>query len=409
MRHAAAVLVAVLALTAITHTLAIQRVPLTKVPTTAHVLAFSGLGYKHLSGPFHQIELEDGTPVIINDYMNAQYYGPVSVGTPAQTFNVIFDTGSSNLWIPSLTCGSNCGFHPKYDSSKSSTYHANGTIFKIMYGSGPVAGFLSDDDINLGGLRVKQQRFAEVNDVSGLGLAYAIGKFDGILGFAFDSISVMGIPTVYTNMLNQGVVNSTMFAFYLGQEDGEQGELTLGGYDENHFEGQLTWVPVTSATYWETHLDALMIGDQKMSNATKVILDTGTSILAGPSEEVAAIAKSVGATPFPLRPSEYIIDCNAIPSLPVLSVTMAGKTFTLSGDEYVLNVQGVCLFGMTGLDVPPPSGPLWIMGDVFIRQWYTVFDMYSESLSGPRLGFARASKSQKAAAPAPAAPKIELA
>ena len=70
----------------------------------------------------------------------------------------------------------------------STTYHKNGSVFEIMYGSGPVSGFLSYDDVNFGGLVAKQQEFAEVNVVSGLGLAFLVGKFDGILGMAFDSI-----------------------------------------------------------------------------------------------------------------------------------------------------------------------------------------------------------------------------
>jgi hypothetical protein len=66
----------------------------------------------------------------------------------------------------------------------------------------------------------------------------------------------------------------------------------------------------------------------------------------------------------------------------VLSFNIGGQTFTFSGADYVLNVQGVCLFGMTGIDIPAPRGPLWIAGDIFIRKYYTVFDTTGQ------LGFA---------------------
>jgi hypothetical protein len=127
----------------------------------------------------------------------------LTVGTPGQSFNVVFDTGSSNLWVPSKTCGTACSSHPEYDSSKSSTYSVNGTTFGIMYGSGPVSGFLSADNVNMGGLIVQKQTFAETNVVTGLGLAYAFGHFDGILGMAFNSISVDGIPTVYRSRIRR--------------------------------------------------------------------------------------------------------------------------------------------------------------------------------------------------------------
>merc|ERR1711907_397639 len=103
------------------------------------------------------------------------------------------------------------------------------------------------------------------------------------------------------------------------------------------------------------------------------VVDSGTSILAGPSEDVKAIAKQVGATP--LINNEYTIDCSKVSSLPDLVVTLNGNTFTLKGEDYVVNVENTeCLFGMTGIDIPAPNGPLWILGDVFMRKYCTVFD-----------------------------------
>lgn len=98
--------------------------------------------------------------IVINDYENSQYYGEISLGTPEQTFEVIFDTGSSDLWVAGSKCDDSCGRHAKYDSSASSTYKANGTSFDIMYGSGPVSGYQSVDTMNMGGLKVSEQMFA---------------------------------------------------------------------------------------------------------------------------------------------------------------------------------------------------------------------------------------------------------
>jgi hypothetical protein len=149
----------------------------------------------------------DGS-IVINDYANSQYYGEITLGTPEQKFDVIFDTGSADLWVASVNCDDSCGRHNKYDSSKSSTYIANGTTFHIEYGSGPVSGYESMDALNMGGLVVPDQIFAEVTDVSGLGAAYKMGKFDGILGLAFPVLSVNKVPTAFQNLITHGLVTN---------------------------------------------------------------------------------------------------------------------------------------------------------------------------------------------------------
>jgi len=350
----------------------ILKIPLTKMKTMRKELREMGVQVESNFTKYGE------DPVDVHNYMDAQFYGPISVGTPAQNFNVIFDTGSSNLWVPSKSC-KNCGTKPKYDSAKSSTYAKNGSAFNIQYGSGPVAGFVSNDVATVGSLTVKNQDFAEITDVSGLGAAFKAGKFDGIMGLAFPSISVNHITPVFNNMVDQKLLDP-VFAFYLSNKDGVDGELDLGGIDKNHFSGSLQYVPVSSETYWEVALDGISIEGKSVTKVTKAIVDTGTSLLAGPVEEVKAIAKLVGATP--LVKGEYIIPCNG--GKPIV-ITLGGKDYEMLPGDVVIPDAQLCIFGMVGIDIPAPAGPLWILGDPWIRKYYTVFD-YGQK----QLGFALA-------------------
>mmetsp|Transcript_19372 Transcript_19372/g.26622 ORF Transcript_19372/g.26622 Transcript_19372/m.26622 type:complete len:381 (+) Transcript_19372:26-1168(+) len=325
---------------------------------------------------------EDGS-IVVNDYENSQYYGEISLGSPLQKFNVIFDTGSSDLWVASIKCDSSCGRHSKYDSTKSSSYIQNGTSFDIMYGSGPVSGFQSIDDLDFGGLVVKTQEFAEVVDASGLGGAYQLGKFDGILGMAFPLLSVNSVPTAFQNLVDQKLVDEAMFAFYLGSSASDAGELVLGGTDSAHFTGEITWENLYSATYWEIQIVGMSVGGVSYVSApTKAIVDSGTSILTGPSDVVQAIAKQLGAKE--IIQGEYMLPCS-YSKLPDLQFSIGSSVYTLSPADYLIPDGNLCLLGLMGMDIPAPTGPLWILGDVFMRKYYTVFDTANK-----RVGFALA-------------------
>jgi len=227
----------------------------------------------------------------------------------------------------------------------------------------------------VGSIDVKGQLFAEVSKVSfgPLNLAFAAGKFDGLMGLGFKSISQYQIPTPFEAMIEQKLIDEPVFAFYLQQDASQQGELLFGGIDKSHYTGELVDVPLTSETYWEVSLDAMSFGGKPViSSAQKAIIDSGTSLLAGPKEQVAALAQQVGAKS--LAGKEYVVDCSKRSSLPDLKVTLGGQEFTLTSEDYVLQVSSQCLFAFMGIDVPPPHGPLWIMGDVFMRKYYCVFD-----------------------------------
>merc|ERR1712071_603877 len=185
------------------------------------------------------------------------YFGEVKIGAPSQNFRVIFDTGSSNLWVPREGC-QNCGSKwlgkkDKFNPETSTTFVEDGADFNIQYGSGPVSGKFGQDKVVLAeNIAIVDQKLGMIDDAGGLGFAYLMGKFDGILGLAFDSISIEGVKTPMVNAFEQKAIDRNIFAFYLG--DNEDGELTIGGVDESRYVGDFHKVDLLDATYWEIKL-----------------------------------------------------------------------------------------------------------------------------------------------------------
>ncbi|KAF6167209.1 hypothetical protein GIB67_029847 [Kingdonia uniflora] len=431
----------------------------------------------------------------LGNYLDAQYYGVIGIGTPPQNFTVIFDTGSSNLWIPSSKCYFSiaCYFHAKYKAGLSSTYKKNGKSCAIHYGSGSISGFFSQDSVQVGELVVKNQDFIEATREPSL--SFVLAKFDGLLGLGFQEISVGEVKPVWYNMVEQGLVSEEIFSFWLNRDPAaeEGGELVFGGVDPKHFKGDHTYVPVTRKGYWQFEMGNFLIGNYSTGicdGGCAAIVDSGTSLLAGPTAVVAEINHAIGAEgilsmeckevvslygdmiwellitgiqpdkvcslislcssnganyasngikmvveeqkkkalvgedilcvvcemavvwirgelklnqtkekvfsyvndlcesiPSPL--GESVIDCNSVASMPNVTFTIGNKPFVLTPEQYILKTGegdlAVCISGFIALDVPPPQGPLWILGDVFMGVYHTVFD--SGNL---QLGFAEA-------------------
>jgi len=374
---------------------AVHRIPLYRMKSARRSIEDVSQSFKTIAKRWSNKE----NPIEpITNFMDAQYYGPIEIGTPAQHFNVIFDTGSSNLWVPSSECSIfniACRTHNRYDHSKSSTYEPNGTIFEIHYGSGSLSGYFSTDTTCVAGVCVTGQDFAEA--IKEPGIAFIAAHFDGILGMGFPQISVEGAVPVFHNMIDQGLVDAPIFSFWLNRNPDAElgGEMVLGGSDPNYYTGEFTYVPVKREGYWEILMDGISSGGETMGcdGSCTAIVDTGSSLLVGPTAQTNAINKMLGGIPVGAT-GEYIIMCNLIDTMPDIDFVLGGRTFTLGPRDYVLEVtqcilgqcETQCISGFMGMDLPmsdPPSW--WILGDVFIGKFYTEFDVGQS-----RVGFATA-------------------
>ncbi|CAH8303538.1 unnamed protein product [Eruca vesicaria subsp. sativa] len=311
---------------------------------------------------------------LTNDNDNT-YFGQIMVGTPGQPFNVLFDTGSFDLWVPSLKWPKPRS--KKYNSSKSSTFKRDGRKVEIRYGAGSLKGFISNETVEVGGLRIKQQPFIEATEAPGRRIYER--PWDGIFGLSgLSKSSITGTRPIWRAMMEQGVVKKKVFSIWLrryGDSGKEGGEIVFGGTDPAHFTGAHTYV-AAEGPHNMFKISSFFVGkiDTKVcSKGCNAIVDSGSTYIRGPSDLIEKINKQIGVA----------ADCSNYDKLTeVISFTIAAKTFTLTPRDYMEKRNGKCksVFAASTTD-------LWQLGTPFIRAFHTVWD--HQTPGTVKLGFAK--------------------
>ncbi|NXI57001.1 PEPC protein, partial [Chloroceryle aenea] len=148
--------------------------------------------------------------------LQASYFGEISIGTPPQKFLVLFDTGSSSLWVPSTYCQTPACFnHAKFNPSTSSTFISSDQSYILSYGSGEVTVLLGYDTLSIHSITVKKQEFGLSQNEPTQPFYFA--EFDGILGMAYPSLAVGGMSTALQGMLQQNQLTQPIFSFYFSR------------------------------------------------------------------------------------------------------------------------------------------------------------------------------------------------
>ncbi|KFH63283.1 hypothetical protein MVEG_10693 [Podila verticillata NRRL 6337] len=334
-------------------------------------------GLKILAGSSGKVPLTDVAP-------DTEYYGSVSIGTPAQVVKLDFDTGSSDIWFPSTSCTTTaCKAHTRFNTAKSSTYQNDGRKWTISYGDGSSAsGTLGSDIVSVGGVSVRQTIGLATKESSQFGSS----PEDGLFGLGFNTIeSVSGVKTFLDNAIAAGVLAQPVVSAFLPsvrRNGGVGGEYLFGAIDSTKYTGSLTYVPVTKKGYWQVLVQDAAYNGQSLGQTSQGIVDTGTTlVIVGDAAAAAIHAKISGATNDPNN--GWLVPCSVAQSTDNISFTLGDTAFNVPVADLAFqdlgDGSGNCVSGVQG-----GQDGLWILGDVFIKNNYCVFSQ----TSSPSIGIA---------------------
>jgi len=315
------------------------------------------------------------------------YWGEIQMGTPPKPYTVIFDTGSGNLILPASNCDSPaCKRHTQYDPSASSTSKkiedAGGNPSAgvemsdghatITFGTGEVEGEFYEDQFCVGDSCSTARFIGATRETD---QPFMSTEFDGILGLGFSDLSLGPGFNIVEDIKNAGSLPSNQFSLYLS-DDGDS-EITFGGYKPEYVMSDVVWASVDFQSYWQVGIEDVTFNNAPTGlcgpSGCQVAVDTGTSLLAGPTDVMEALEEKLGVKE----------DCSNFGELPMLGFSVNGQVLNLRPEDYVDRNEDGCSTALMTLDVPPPKGPLFIFGDPFLRRFVTIYDM-----DGPRVGFA---------------------
>ncbi|KAJ1800694.1 hypothetical protein LPJ59_000892 [Coemansia sp. RSA 2399] len=358
-----------------------------RIPISAHKAATSRASTmaarirtlnKHmLNVPGKWLQAVEKLPV--KEYGNGiEYYGEVGVGTPPQKFKLDLDTGSGDVWLAGEQCDV-CARHKKFSPKKSSSYKLEGRKWGISYGDGSfAAGYTARDTVTIGNLTVPNQVIGlAVNESK----AYQVDTVDGLLGLSYSGVSfIQGVTTFLDNIYENNYLKDPLFSVYIKEKDKDNyaGEYLFGDIDRGRYSGELTWVPLYQPKFWQIMLDSMSlsvdgVGKESMEINGPAILDTGTTLIVMSDEQATEFHRAIPSA----ENSDiygWIMPCNTEQLVP------GNVSFTIAGVDFSVPIKNIVREPVKGLDgwcfsaVTNGASNFIILGDVFLRSNYVVFD-----------------------------------
>ncbi|CAG8641555.1 17689_t:CDS:1 [Cetraspora pellucida] len=305
------------------------------------------------------------------------YYGPALLG--GQKFRLLFDTGSSDLWVPQINYNNGMPTtHNTFNPDKSSTFKTNHKKFSITYGSGNTSGIAATDVFEIAGFTIRRQTFGLSDVVSD---DFTDSPFDGILGMALDNLSSLRAKTPFQNLIDSGEVKSSVFSFVLGSvKEGTNksgNELIIGGIDPR-FSDSISYNSLNSTDgFWQIPLDDAHVNRKSLGlNGKSAIIDTGTTLLIVPPQDAEFIHSLIPGAEN--NDGTYLIPTD---TSTVVSLTFGGISYEIKTEHLVtydagngLSVSGIQGGSVTGSD------DVWLVGDVFLKNVCSAYDVNNRAV-----------------------------
>lgn len=319
-----------------------------------------------------------------NDF---SYFAVANLGSKKQEMWLLLDTGGTNSWVFGSDCKAKaCEQHNTFGGEDSDTMKVSNIAWDVGYGTGTVGGVLATDTISIAGLSVRTT-FGLASNASNDFLSYPM---DGILGLAPSTKSEIGTTTFMDDVANGNLLQSNIVSFSLSRsvDGGKDGEVSFGVVDETKFSGKITYTNSQGRSgLWSIPLDdASVDGNACHFSKKSAIIDTGTSYFLVPPNDANVLHALIPGSS--ISGGNYIVPCNSTADV---QLAFSGVNYSISPKDYVGKPTSGsnCLSTIVGRKVFGDND--WLVGDVFLKNVYTVFD-YDEN----RIGFApRANKNSK--------------
>lgn len=326
-----------------------------------------------------RVDETNNVPILLKNFKNTQYVGTIEIGTPQQSIPVIFDTGSGNLWVTSALCKSpTCISNKnKFDRSLSSTFKNLDLQAEVAFGTGTVQGVISEDILQMGSVIINNQKFGEILKEEGEVFA---GNFSGILGLGYPGLTIYNSEAPMDNCIKNNLLNgNNVITFYYSNDGKSDGEVNFGYIDEKKYVGSIEYFMVIDKYYWTIELIDIKYKGKSLNlctNGCRAAIDTGTSYIAGPSSNISLLLDSL----------EINDKCQGYDKLGHLTFVFKNekglKDYNINKKSYIHKADDdqICSALLVPLDVPEPQGPLWILGDIFMEKFFTVFNRDNDTV-----------------------------